>query len=607
MPKSNQNDKQLDKSDQEAGNPSSSNEDEWLNTCKPSQTHSTFRKIFEFVFVICDLDFFLIYKGGYPQANYAKYSIFRSSASLIGRNNYVCQRINIRVPFLILVCYLMIKYLVMSTIQIIDIILIEQHSLVYNVSLGSNTSPAPMRGFLLLDLARKTMPKYYQTAFEHVFKIGNFVNSSFWSLSTDQTILQIILAIAVLYNFIILPRICRKNPMDAPNLRFMLEPSIEIGRLDSIIKQQIEIILSERSKSKLTSMILDQATDLRPYTFSAKWHKLLCRYTMFLFFINIYSTLISQIVFYYVQFEIAKGNLCIIRQLNECNYLLVFTKQDIISFLEIFLGLGLSGVKLALIMVVISANNICQLVLIRSVEKELINCLSVVSLSTMYYRESHEDLFNKQKARCTSIRRDSMGKHTDTLASAIYLLKNEDIRRQENVEFVLQRTYIKLVVAIDEMQKTASLIGRSFESFLVLMGLVIVVAFLTNIINGPETRMIQVTLLIIYWSITNPILFACGLVFSRTIRLEKIAWSILAEMSIYQSTILRTGGLRSYSSREDNIEVLVKRWRRLVKSSTLSDRRNSIRSFGMNLTYGLVLRMNFTVITIASLLNSFER
>lgn len=579
--------------------------DQHYNPSQLGKLNPLFRKIFDFVLVVCDIDMFLIYKGNYGCATDAKYKIFLRPELRLSPNNYDCRRANIRIPFVILISYLLFKFIIMIAIQITDIILIEH--IIDNLGLDDEhlnmtLSPnATIEGFLMLDLARMTMPNYYKTAIKYVFNTGNLQNSAFWSLSTDQTIFQISLTIAVLYCFIILPRLFREVPLDGANLRFMLDPLREIKRIDIIIKQHSEKILIECPKNRTILNQMDQATDsLRPHTFSAKWYKSLCRYTMSLFIINFYCTLIFQLAFYYALFEIAKENLCIIRRLEQCNYSLVFTRSDIISFAEIFLGLGFAAVELVVLMVIISSNNICQLSLINSIEHELNQCLVAMSNAIAQYKDYRDEYFDHKRIQF------SYSQLQERFNTASYLFQGDQhLKRQQDLEILLFRTYIKLVVALDEIKKTARLVGRSFESFLVLASLVILIAFLTNIVNGTETHLIQVVLLVIYWSLTNPILFACAFVFSRTVKLEKIAWSILANLSTYQATVLRKTNLRLYSSNEGLIGVLAKRWRRLVKSCALSDCRNSISPFGMNLTYRQVLRMNFAVISIVSLLRFF--
>lgn len=593
--------------DQEEGDHKPSKKAEELELNLLEKSHSRFRKIFNFALIISDLDLFLIYKGDHPLANHAKYRCFSSTELLKRSNGLNCGGSGIRIPLLILFSYLIIKFCFMSIIQTSDLILIERHSFyseIHNLTTSTASFDAH-EGYFLLDLARKTLPNYYQTAFKHLLDSGNLHNSSFWSLSTNKTMLRMCLAFALFYSFIVVPRKCKRIPLDAANLRFMLDPIRETSRLNLVIKQHLSSISNEGSKGMLSSIQLIQPLDMIPYTFTARWYKSLCRYTKLLLIVNSYCTLTFQIAFYYALFESAKESLCIISSLEECGYPLVFSKRDVISFIELFVALGFAGFELVLMMVIIGSNCIGQLSLIRSLEDELNHCLMIMSNAITRYRESRAEHLSFKISQFTYFRRDSNSKRVDLFDPTRYLFENGHLKRQKDIELILLRTYVKLIVATDEIKSTARLVTRSFESFLVLVSLVVVLAFLSNIANGSETRLIQVVLLIIYWSLTNPVLFICAVVFSRTVKLEKIAWSILAELSVYQATILLRGSLRSYSSNESHIGVLARRWRKLVESFALSDIRNSISPFGMNLTYGHVLRMNFFVITIISLLRLF--
>lgn len=84
--------------------------------------------------------------------------------------------------------------------------------------------------------------------------------------------------------------------------------------------------------------------------------------------------------------------------------------------------------------------------------------------------------------------------------------------------------------------------------------------------------------------------------FAHTIQLEKVAWSILAELAIYQDLSQRKEGLK-WCKLSERIEMLAGRWRKLVLSYSLTSRRNASKPLGLSMTYGQMLNIDYLVLS----------
>lgn len=109
-----------------------------------------------------------------------------------------------------------------------------------------------------------------------------------------------------------------------------------------------------------------------------------------------------------------------------------------------------------------------------------------------------------------------------------------DSRREHEVELCLLRTYIRLVVSLNEVRQIAHFVARIVETILIADGYVVFTMLINLIYNNFRIPTTQMILLFNAHFITNPLMFILSYAFAHTIKLEKIGWSILSEIAIYQ-------------------------------------------------------------------------
>lgn len=559
-------------------------------------SHLIFKKFLEIILMICNWDLFLIYKVDNKQDGRAKDRVLVSSPELqIGQNNFDRWQERFRKPFLFLIGLLSLRLAIISLVQVIDMVLLDLY--IFDSDRLNNLSGSTRSqiiGFLSTNVLRTFMPSYYRAVIGNVLKFGKSVRDPFWSLTGVTVFLEIVLAPPVFYLFIIVPLNQRKKPLDSPNQRLMLDPTREIRRIDYIIKRKLESILIECSRDRLDLGKLEQIADLRPLMFNQNWFHSIYRKSLIMCSLVVVQNVTLLATSIYSLSQIAKKSICTIQQIDDCSYGNIFSAYDAIYITEVIVTFILGAVYFNLVMLFFVCTNIAaQLSVIKGVNYELNQCLTALSIYNMRSRQS--DLSDYERTIFSA--NPSLESSSRHLPS--YLFRREERSGEQEIELSLLKTYIKLVVTSDEMKHTARFIGTVTELILEMIGYLIFTIFVSFIYNGFAVQMTHVVLFINCFLLTNPMMLACSYVFARTVALEKVAWSILAELSIYLTQ--RKGYPRLYNSNEQ-IEVLATRWRRLVHSHALSDQRIASSPFGLRMTYKQVINIDFFIITIALVL-----
>lgn len=557
-----------------------------------SRLHSTYKKVFESLLTRCGWDMFLIYKSNHEHRSLAAKHLIASVPELrMGRNYFDQWWTLIRVPLLVVLGYLCIKLTLTSLVKIADVLLLDHifdSSVPHN---GSLSIQAQFEEFTLLNSLRRITPSHYQAALEQVVKRDQSVRDLFRSLTGVTVFLEIILAPPLFLLYIVVPRLYRKNPLNSPNQRFMFDPKREICRIDFVIKKHLRRILHESLGNQIVRNQLKQVADLRPCTFSAKWHRSLYDYSMIMSLVWLCQSVIwlaAAVHFFYGR---AKRDLCMIRQIEDCVYGNLFDWDDTLYLCEVSLATYLGATYYSqVIVVLISINIIFQLTIVRSLSEDLNQCLA--TLSAYNTRSEELEAYNSGRSQLAEIHRVTL--HGQPLDSGY--LRGQGRVREKEVELSLLRTYIKLVVANDEIKQNAQFMGRMIETALSMIGFIVFTIFVSLVYGNSKIQATHVVVLTNCFLFTNPAMLACSFVFARTTELEKIAWSILAKLSIYQDLTQRKGSQSLYNP-DELIEVLARRWRKLVGSYTLSNRGIASSLFGLSMTYKRIINIDFFIIS----------
>lgn len=564
-----------------------------LNLCQRFE-----RMIMRATLFFCDLDPFLIYKGNYKYATQAKYN-FHLRSNLRLKPTYSDKvRGSLRKPIQLILCYLTIKFLAVCVIQTISCILIKRLN---NHNKLSNTFQANQTEIV----AMMSTADSYKMSIEQVNELGSILGNPYSILVEASLLFQTTLSIAIFHGFIMIPHNFRIIPMDAPNLRFMLDPLREIRRIDMILEQQIERILIESSNNRLVMAQLRQMPILRPSTLNAEWYNIIY-WIMFSFSLGaLEGTLLHEFVSYPLMFWYVVKDRCKTANLigERCDISSIFTWQEMIAIIELFIGQLPTIVYWSSLMVIIAVNLVSQVWLALNIEQELTKCLGVIRDENIRFRRFHQSSNTTQKTgrlipyqylitRIASSPRKHLEKRKEF--RSFKGMKN----REDDILEILLQTYIKLVVSIDEMRRTAFFLKQCFESLIVLVGcLVLVVSLINNITTNFGASLIIMIVLFLTYCVTNLVLFLSAFAFSLTIKQEKIAWSILAELSIYRANNYEA--INQMGANRILFDLIATKWYRYIQSHNLSDRKNTVLPHGLSISYGTVLTLNFSLLSLA--------
>lgn len=172
------------------------------------------------------------------------------------------------------------------------------------------------------------------------------------------------------------------------------------------------------------------------------------------------------------------------------------------------------------------------------------------------------------------------------------------------MEIDLLRILLKLNLFLKEAKNYSQRVGPFIEAYLSCAGFALILMLLIDRMTDKDMRQLTTFMIYLLWAVTNVILFSCAYVYSRTIEVEKIAWSILAQLSLNYQMALESEQAGLASICIGPTDWITARWRNLVHNHSLSHSRNSIKLFNTSLTYRNALQLNFYIISLASLLQT---
>lgn len=559
-------------------------------------------------FFILNIDLFLIYKDTFRGASSAKYRIYQLPELRLESNSFDRLRAKCNIVTRVAYIYLPLKFMFTAMQTVFD-------------RLNPDSRP------IELDLG--IYSKY----------IAYLLGRPLATIPGASIFIYTGVGITLLYGYILCPMSCLHKPIRLTTMRLFFDPNREIRRIDIMIADYLKDFMSiesnsnqentskfnqrratggialsipDRTPSTQSTLGLAQfnhMSELRPATYTEEYfvkaHHLALMVVLFVSF----GGLVDSFVLPLVVTPIARERNCLKKSipLAVCSLKDAFNAQEIVALVEVTMGVsaGLAIFFAQTVMVVI--NLFFQLTLASSVEADLSKCLKVVRnfRGDLELRNSMCKFGVNSTTRCDMSFTDSYHGQMSAISPIHRRFRAaRDLTRQ--VETTLLRTLVKLVISEREIKESAQASAKFVEAILLSMGVSLIGAFIGMKVDGEQMRVFRNIALLFIWWATNSVLLGCAYVFSQTIKVEKVAWSILAHLKAEEIKISSDRLIYAMSlGRGAFDETLVDQWTKLVTSYGLSDARNSVRPFGLSITYGRTLRINFLALSLASLILLF--
>lgn len=573
-------------------------------------SHRSVRQIVEWIFFILKIDLFLIYRDTFRGASSAKYRIYQLPELRLESNSFDTIRAKCNIVTRIVFTYLPIKFIFTAMQTVFD-----------RINLNS-------RPTIDLDLGM-----YSQ------YIITYLLGRPLATIPGASVFVYTAVALTIFNGYILCPSNFLHKPIQFTTMRFLIDPKREIRRIDIMagnflkdfmfIKSNViddsssdrtvsnarnSLSTSDKTASIQSTVALDQLnhiSELRPATHNEQYF-IRAHHILFIAIVVLTSgVVISSFVLPLAVVPIAKQRNCLAKNipLSACSLKDAFNVQEMVALGEITFGVSAGCIVFFSFTIIIIINLFSQFTLATSVEEDLIKCLEVVC----NFREDREmrNSMGEFNINFNTPTRSSLS-FTDSYHSR--MSANTSLNRQfrttkdliRQVETTLLRTLVKLAISEREIKECAQANGKFVEAILLSMGVSLIGAFIGMKVDGDQMRVFRNIALLFIWLATNGVLLGCAYVFSRTIRVEKQAWSILAHLKAEEIKISKDRLIYGISlGRGAFDEALVDRWTRLVTSYGLSDGRISVRPFGLSITYGRTLRINFLALSLASLILLF--
>lgn len=558
-------------------------------TIGKSQQQSFSERAIYFAMLVCDMDLFSIYKGNYRDNMKAKYRIYQSSMLSLKPNSEDKLRDKLRRPMQILFCYLTAKFSIICATQIVLYWLNKRRSI---LNLSTDESNEQLKEIITSN----------EASIEGFSKIRDMFGNIFAN-DYELTIMLLLVTITFnLYGIMMIPQRYKTKPIDVANLRFLLDPQREIKRLDMMIEERIDEILFETANNKLVKTLFKQISSLRPSTFNSQWYRLSHWIISILLLVGIAAEILHWALLYYIIYRSMRDRCKTDSASDRCQLKTIVTWQEAIVLVDITLGQIQANVLWFLLLFFMWINLICQLSLVLSIKRCLAGCLRIMlSENASCHRELQEspgDLVGSISDPGIMTLVPSLPRVEKTSSS----LLNSKGREDKIIRMLLQ-TLIKLEVTVDEIRRTAGFLQDCAES---LMFIIIFVAIPTSMLinrNNMVSLAAQLPSIILGYLATNILLAFTAFVYFLMCKQEKLAWSLLAELSIYRKNH------KQMQQEEANcvlFDLIKTKWLRFVHNHNLSDTRNTVSVYGFSVKYSSVLTINFAILTFMYLLTSIE-
>lgn len=563
------------------------------------------QKFAYFIFFVSDFDPLAIYKGHYKHCTKSKYRFYLRPELRLKLNQLDKYRGWFRI-------WLALAYwLVFARLSIICLVQLAKYQATNFVKVSSNDS--------ITNSFYK--PVIHETAAVGLLKrmrlyyFGGNILSDF---TGGALFLYLTVLVSISYSIYHLPRYYKIKPADGVDLRMAMRPEHERARIDLLLWHSLQQLVSATESYKLqtqktitaTRSLLDSATlrfctdfnpfhsyefhlvqssiiapnasfifdeSLRPARYWSgyrQYWRVVCR----LFPVVTLTSAMFVVAIHVNMLEWAIYMRCKIRQLKDerCTFSEALDTAEIYSMFELAWIMSWLATILNKSLMTIFAHNDAQLDSIREMETDLLNMLHILA----QFNQSR-GLRERGHARDLS----------------------EDILRREKeplLDDALLKLLAKMEVMLRDSRSRTQFMSEQVSTFVVLFGMGIVLALVAAKIEGPDIETLRAIVVRCLWLASNVIMIVCAHEYAKIIRLQRIGWPLVAQL-IFRLRLPTCGADESFGSGRRCPDPITLGWLKLVETGCLIDVRNSVRPFGVSMTYERILQMNFYVTSLAAL------
>lgn len=430
----------------------------------------------------------------------------------------------------------------------------------------------------------------------------------------------IVLFASITYVIVYMPYYYSTKPMDCVYLRIGIDFHRERTRIDLVIKEQMESLLmaietnrifnSSRMIQRQQKLPLCESAactyrqrlrlqpfrtmtrnvprkhpiafefhpSLRPASYTVEYYKRIW-HLVTISGLTVVPGLVlfaSTILFY--SFSWTTQIKCHLNGTNPCKFASARTKLEIYSLFELACVVFWFGLMLVTSTLSTIVSLIAQLDSIDEMKSDLNDLLSALRLISLAHRKSDDGTHSMSSDLDKKILRAVMTK-------------------EPYLQDALLQILVKTRVNLNEFMTQAEFLSNEVSSFLFYFGSSIVVIIVVSKMDGPHIAFMQTTIFIFLWICSNLMLIACAHMYSEICKLQRIGWSIMAQLS--EKLALEICSTSEISNAI--IAQLAMNWERTVRDDRFADVRNSVRPFGVSLTYKQMLQLNFYITSLAAL------
>lgn len=540
------------------------------------------------IFWFYNYDTHSIYKGDYKRRYRAKYKIYLRPELRIAGNNLDGWRLRVRLLFVISFWFVFVRYTIVVLVQFA-----KYQATTYsedNLQITSET-------WLIRVLKRL-----------YLFDLFDNILSDFSGTSISW---YVVILITVAHMVYIMPHKFSIEPLDCLNYRITLDPERERRRVNIITREKIEsLILSmnsyklsqsftfpssiEHQKRKQVDLNEESATNssyelrghvarltldssLRSVRYTVKYYQTSARiHTMVTLvavplLIGFFTVIITYTIRSTADFKCRD-----FRDIQQrCTIATFSTLFELYTLVELVCPTLWFGIIFGTFSVVFVVQLKAQLVSISEMKFDFESLLSALSL------------MNRSRPQQLRRRKRQLMR---TLEERIH--PTEEV----NLSVVMFKMLVKTTVSLAEFRNQADNLSRQVEPGIIFFSLTLMLTLMAGRMEGPDIFTLRAYLFIFPWVCSNMMLIACAHQHARITKLNSIGWSILARLN--ERLVRRP---RKVPAGDAYADPLMIGWRRLIQSGSLVDARNSIRPFGISLTFKQILQMNFYLASLAVL------
>lgn len=474
----------------------------------------------------------------------------------------------IRIFIVIWLAYIVLKYLTLTTIQMI----------LYQYSYLGNCTKARLNLNFLRDKMSTSEEEYDQgyVIAQRAMRWGDMIGNPFYALPGISYLIYLGLMFLNLLHFLIIPYYYKKHPMDARHIRLLLEPDHEIARVDIILREQIHFsIFSPKLKPiwetssmdrnrlvKIHEALLTVKPELmRPVVYTREFHSTHVKLS-FYGFITFIAVIVPYLVFL---------THSLYRDLRHC-ISRNFHVREQIAFFEIatlFFSASLFIIYQAL---TINIDVIFHIISAADLKRDMQECIADLKALV----ENHSLI--PKVILTTSAKRLPIGIEDEI---------NFDFNKK------LLQTYIKLRLTDEDIKGNNTYVTNELNSFLIVIATTCMGIIIAWRINSFDLVNLRISLLIYLLVLCNVTLCGCVIARARWTEVNRIGYSLLANLAIKSSELRQP----------ISMDFIATYWIRLVRSNCLSDDRMSMVAFNLvSIDFKTLLSINLLFITLASML-----